>query len=67
MNKGVAVVLMNRAESGVVNSSPRRWLPRYEVRLMHRVGGPIAVGRALELGCGQGIGTRRPTPARETR
>jgi SAM-dependent methyltransferase len=49
---------MNRVETAVVNSPPRRWLQRYEARLLHRLGGPVAAGRVLELGCGRGYGTR---------
>jgi SAM-dependent methyltransferase len=54
----VAVVLMNRVETAVVNSPPRRWLQRGEARLLRRLGGPVAAGRVLELGCGRGFGTR---------
>ncbi|MCH6165240.1 class I SAM-dependent methyltransferase [Pseudonocardia alaniniphila] len=49
---------MNRVETAVVNSPPRRWLQRYEARLLHRLGGPVTAGRVLELGCGRGFGTR---------
>src|SRR5690606_5146321 len=53
-------MLMNRAETALVNSPPRRWLQRYyEVPWMRRLGGPLPPGaRVLELGCGPGYGTK---------
>jgi ubiquinone/menaquinone biosynthesis C-methylase UbiE len=52
-------VLMNRIETALVNSPPRRALQRfYEVPLLARLGGRIPGGRALEIGCGSGYGTR---------
>ena len=53
-------MLMNRAETALVNSPPRRWLLRYyEVPWMRRLGGPLPAGaRALELGCGPGYSTQ---------
>lgn len=50
---------MNRIETMLVNSSPRRALQRwYEVPSLLRLGGELAPGsRALELGCGAGYGT----------
>jgi len=43
----------------VVNSPARRGLQRfYEVPLLARLGGRVAGGRALEVGCGSGEGTR---------
>lgn len=51
-------MLMNRVETALVNSPPRRWLQRGEAHLLRRLGGPVPNGRALELGCGSGNGTR---------
>jgi SAM-dependent methyltransferase len=53
-------MLMNRVETALVNSPPRRWLQRYyEVPWMRRLGGPLPPGaRVLELGCGPGYGTQ---------
>ena len=48
---------MNRVETTVVNSPPRRWLQRYEARVLTRLGGRVEGGRVLE-GCGSGFGTR---------
>jgi SAM-dependent methyltransferase len=50
-------MLMNRVEVAVVNSPPRGWLQRYEVRVLRRLGGTVEGGRVLELGCGSGFGT----------
>ncbi|OBH16636.1 class I SAM-dependent methyltransferase [Mycolicibacter sinensis] len=51
---------MNRAETALVNSVPRRWLQYcYEVPVLSRCGGRLAPGsRALEIGCGSGYGSR---------
>ncbi|WP_082147515.1 class I SAM-dependent methyltransferase [Mycobacterium nebraskense] len=51
---------MNRAETTVVNSPPRRWLQRgYEVPVLLRFGGRLIPGtRALEIGCGSGYGSQ---------
>ena len=51
---------MNRAETGLVNSPPRRWLQRiYEVPVLLRFGGRLLPGtRALEIGCGSGYGSQ---------
>jgi len=56
--KGSAV-LMNRAETALINSPPRRWLQRlYEVLVLLRFGGRLLPGsRALEIGCGSGYGS----------
>ena len=53
-------MLMNRVETALVNSPPRRWLQRlYEVPVLKRLGGPLPAGaRVLELGCGRGYGTQ---------
>lgn len=53
-------MLMNRAETGLVNSPPRRWLQRfYEVPVLLRIGGQLIPGtRALEIGCGSGYGSQ---------
>lgn len=48
---------MNRTEAALIDSPPRRWLQRYEARVMRRLGGRIPGGRVLELGCGSGFGT----------
>lgn len=48
---------MNRTETVLVNSPPRRWLQRaVETPVLLRLGGRLAGGTALELGCGQGAG-----------
>lgn len=49
---------MNRVETALINSPPRRWLQRYEARALIRLGGRVPGGRAVELGCGSGWGTR---------
>ncbi len=53
-------MLMNRTETGLVNSPPRRWLQRtYEVPVLLRFGGRLLPGtRALEIGCGSGYGSQ---------
>jgi SAM-dependent methyltransferase len=53
-------MLMNRAETGLVNSPPRRWLQRiYEVPVLLRLGGRLLPDtRALEIGCGSGYGSQ---------
>ena len=52
-----SAVLMNRAETALINSPPRRWLQRlYEVPVLLRFGGRLLPGsRALEIGCGSGL------------
>ncbi len=53
-------MLMNRVETALMNSPPRRWLQRYyETPVLLRLGGgPLHPGeRAAELGCGSGYGT----------
>ncbi|QOD01982.1 class I SAM-dependent methyltransferase [Pseudarthrobacter sp. BIM B-2242] len=51
---------MNRMETLLVNSPPRRWLQRfYEIRVLLRLGGRLLPGaRALEIGCGLGYGSQ---------
>ena len=52
-------MLMNRVETALINSAPRRALQRfYEAPLLTRLGGRVAGGRVLEIGCGSGYGTR---------
>ena len=53
-------MLMNRAETALINSPPRRWLQRfYEVPVLLRLGGRIPPGStALEIGCGSGYGSQ---------
>ena len=52
-------MLMNRVETALVNSPPRRALQRfYEVPALRRLGGPLPPhARVLEVGCGAGYGT----------
>ena len=52
-------MLMNRVETVLVNSPPRRALQRYyEVPVLQRFGGMLPPGaRVLEVGCGAGYGT----------
>lgn len=58
--EGVLRVLMNRAETALINSPPRRWLQRlYEVPVLLSFGGRLPPGsRALEIGCGSGYGSQ---------
>ncbi len=53
-------MLMNRAETALINSPPRRWLQRlYEVPVLLRFGGRLPPGSsALEIGCGSGYGSQ---------
>ncbi|MFC4004062.1 class I SAM-dependent methyltransferase [Prauserella oleivorans] len=53
-------MLMNKAETALVNSPPRRWLQRfYEAQVLMRFGGRLIPGaRVLEIGCGSGYGTQ---------
>ena len=56
-------MLMNRAETLLVNSPPRTWLQRhYEVPLLQRLdverGGRLDGAEVVEIGCGQGVGTQ---------
>lgn len=48
---------MNRVESALINSRPRRWLQRsVETRILQQLGGRMAGGVALEIGSGPGTG-----------
>lgn len=50
-------MLMNRIETVLVNSPPRRWLQRtVETRILQQLGGRMAGGTSLEIGCGAGTG-----------
>lgn len=49
---------MNRIETLLVTSPPRRWLQHYEVRLLAALGGRTPGARVAEIGCGPGYGTR---------
>lgn len=50
---------MNRLESLGVNNPVRRVIQRhYELPRLARLGGRLAGGRALEIGCGSGYGTK---------
>ncbi|GAT06882.1 class I SAM-dependent methyltransferase [Mycolicibacterium novocastrense] len=51
---------MNRVETLLVNSAPRRWLQRwYEVPVLLGFGGRLMPGAlALEIGCGSGYGSQ---------
>lgn len=53
-------MLMNWAETALVNAAPRRWLQRYyEVPVLLRFGGRLLPGtRAVEIGCGSGYGSQ---------
>lgn len=53
-------MLMNKVETALVNSPPRRWLQRfYETPVLLRFGGGLLPGgRALEIGCGSGYGAQ---------
>lgn len=53
-------MLMNRVETALVNSPPRRWLQRcYELPVLARFGGRLIPGSwALEIGCGSGYGSQ---------
>lgn len=51
-------MLMNRVETVLMNNPVRRSIQRtVEVRLLRRMGGVLAGGQALEVGCGQGYGS----------
>jgi SAM-dependent methyltransferase len=51
-------VLLNRLEYALMNNPVRAGLQRHvEARRLLRMGGPMHGGRALEIGCGRGVGT----------
>jgi ubiquinone/menaquinone biosynthesis C-methylase UbiE len=50
-------MLLNRVEYVLMNNPLRALVQRYvEARHLLRMGGPMSGGRALEIGCGRGIG-----------
>ncbi|QOD01967.1 class I SAM-dependent methyltransferase [Pseudarthrobacter sp. BIM B-2242] len=51
-------MLMNRIETALVTSPPRRWLQHYEVHLLTKLGGRTPGARVAEIGCGSGYGTK---------
>ena len=52
-------MLMNRMESALVDSAPRRALQRvYETRVLIRLGGRTPGASVAEIGCGSGYGTK---------
>ena len=53
-------MLMNRVETAMITSPPRRWLQRrYEVPTLLKFGGRLIPGtRTLEIGCGSGYGSQ---------
>jgi hypothetical protein len=51
-------LLLNRLEFALVNNPARAALQRhFESRRFLRMAGPMHGGKALELGCGRGVGT----------
>jgi len=51
-------MLLNRAEYALMNNPVRASIQKHlEARRLLRMGGPMSGGRALELGCGRGVGT----------
>jgi len=51
-------MLLNRIEYGLMNNPIRASIQRnFEARRLLRMGGRMHGGRALELGCGRGVGT----------
>jgi ubiquinone/menaquinone biosynthesis C-methylase UbiE len=52
------VMLLNRIEYALMNNPLRAAIQRhFEARRLLRMGGPMDGGRALELGCGRGVGS----------
>ena len=52
-------MLLNRAEKALMNNPIRSAAQRHlEARWLLRMGGPVRGGRALEVGCGRGVGTQ---------
>ena len=51
-------MLLNRVEYALMNNPIRAAIQRhFEAPRLLRMGGPVRGGRALEIGCGQGVGT----------
>jgi ubiquinone/menaquinone biosynthesis C-methylase UbiE len=51
-------MLLNRVEYALMNNPVRSAIQRhFEARRLLRMGGPMRGGRALEVGCGRGVGT----------
>jgi ubiquinone/menaquinone biosynthesis C-methylase UbiE len=49
---------LNAAEKALMNNPVRALVQRYyEAPLLERLGGRVAGGRVLEMGCGQGVGS----------
>lgn len=52
-------MLLNRVEYRLMNNPVRAAIQRhFEAQRLFRMGGPMGGGRALELGCGRGVGTQ---------
>jgi len=52
-------MILNRAEFALMNNPLRAAIQRHlEARRLLRMGGALHGGRALEVGCGRGVGTR---------
>ena len=51
-------MLMNRVETVLVDSPPRRLLQRFEAARLVALGGRTPGARVAELGCGSGYGTK---------
>lgn len=51
-------MLMNRAETMLMNNPARAWLQRaYELPLLQRLGAQLGGSDVVEIGCGRGVGT----------
>jgi ubiquinone/menaquinone biosynthesis C-methylase UbiE len=51
-------MLLNVVEKAMMNNPVRAAIQRhFEARRLYEMGGPMAGGRALEIGCGRGVGT----------
>lgn len=51
-------MILNAVEKALMNNPVRAAVQRtYEARLLERLGGRVEGGRALEIGCGRGVGT----------
>jgi ubiquinone/menaquinone biosynthesis C-methylase UbiE len=52
-------VKLNAVEKALMNNPVRAGVQRlYEARLLERLGGRLAGGQALEIGCGRGVGVQ---------